>query len=81
MVCGNFILTEICKPCLFLSLFEFAQLSIPYRLAHFQKTSIREKAREKRPAKKYRVLKPLRFQDPVLVDGTGLEDLCFENMR
>ena len=30
MVCGNFILPEICKPCLFLCLFQFAQLIVHY---------------------------------------------------
>ena len=30
MVCGNFILPEFCKPCLFLYLFQFAQLILPY---------------------------------------------------
>ena len=30
MVCGNFILPEFCKPCLFLYLFQFAQLIVPY---------------------------------------------------
>ena len=30
MVCGNFILPEFCKPCLFLCLFLFAQLIVPY---------------------------------------------------
>ena len=28
MVCGNFILPEACKPCLFLSYFQFAQLKL-----------------------------------------------------
>ena len=31
MVCGNFILPEACKPCLFLSSIQFAQLILPYR--------------------------------------------------
>ncbi|MGL0866352.1 hypothetical protein ACSTB5_11885, partial [Faecalibacterium duncaniae] len=31
MVCGNFILPEFCKPCLFLCLFLFAQLIVPYQ--------------------------------------------------
>ena len=30
MVCGNFILPELCKPCLFLCRFQFAQLIVPY---------------------------------------------------
>ena len=30
MVCPDFILPEICKPCLFLCLFQFAQLIVPY---------------------------------------------------
>ena len=30
MVCGNFILPEACKPCLFLSSIQFAQLILPY---------------------------------------------------
>ena len=30
MVCRNFILPEFCKPCLFLSFFQFAQLIVPY---------------------------------------------------
>ena len=30
MVCRNFILPEVCKPCLFL--FQFAQLIVPYLL-------------------------------------------------
>ena len=30
MVCGNFILPEACKPCLFLSAIQFAQLILPY---------------------------------------------------
>ena len=30
MVCGNFILPESCKPCLFSRLFQFAQLILPY---------------------------------------------------
>ena len=32
MVCGNFILPEFCKPCLFLCLFLFAQFIVPYLL-------------------------------------------------
>ena len=31
MVCCDFILPEICKPCLFLSSFQFAKLILPYR--------------------------------------------------
>ena len=31
MVCRNFILPETCKPCLFLSTFQFAKLILPYR--------------------------------------------------
>ena len=31
MVCRNFILPEICKPCLFLSTFQFAKLILPYQ--------------------------------------------------
>ena len=30
MVCRNFILPEFCKPCLFLSSFQFAKLIVPY---------------------------------------------------
>ena len=30
MVCRNFILPEICKPCLFLFTFQFAKLILPY---------------------------------------------------
>ena len=30
MVCRDFILPEICKPCLFLSSIQFAQLIVPY---------------------------------------------------
>ena len=30
MVCRNFILPETCKPCLFLSTFQFAKLILPY---------------------------------------------------
>ena len=30
-LCGNFILPEICKPCLLLFGFQFAQLIVPYR--------------------------------------------------
>ena len=30
MVCRDFILPEICKPCLFLSVFQFAKLIVPY---------------------------------------------------
>ena len=30
MVCRNFILPEICKPCLFLSTFQFAKFILPY---------------------------------------------------
>ena len=30
MVCRDFILPEFCKPCLFLYLFQFAQLIVPY---------------------------------------------------
>jgi putative transposase len=30
MVCRNFILPEFCKPCLFLSYFQFAQFIVPY---------------------------------------------------
>ena len=30
MVCRDFILSEICKPCLFLSSFQFAKLILPY---------------------------------------------------
>ena len=30
MVCGNFILPEFCKPCLFLCPIQFAQLIVPY---------------------------------------------------
>ena len=30
MVCRNFILPEACKPCLFLSFIQFAQLIVPY---------------------------------------------------
>ena len=32
MVCRNFILPEICKPCLFLSTFQFAKLIVPYQV-------------------------------------------------
>ena len=32
MVCRNFILSEICKPCLFLPFFEFAQFIVPYQV-------------------------------------------------
>ena len=35
MVCGNFILPEICKPCLFFYLFHFAQLILPYHFHPF----------------------------------------------
>ena len=31
MVCRDFILPEICKPCLFLSSIQFAQLIVPYQ--------------------------------------------------
>ena len=31
MVCRNFILPETCKPCLFLSTFQFAKIIVPYR--------------------------------------------------
>ena len=30
IVCRDFILPEICKPCLFLSFFQFAQFIVPY---------------------------------------------------
>ena len=33
MVCRDFILSEICKPCLFLSSFQFAKLILPYPMA------------------------------------------------
>ena len=32
MVCGNFILPEVCKPCLFLSSIQFAQLILHYQI-------------------------------------------------
>ena len=32
MVCRDFILPELCKPCLFLSFFQFAQFIVPYPL-------------------------------------------------
>ena len=35
MVCRNFILPEVCKPCLLFSLFKFAQFILPYPLNHF----------------------------------------------
>ena len=31
MVCRDFILPEFCKPCLFLSTFQFAKLIVPYQ--------------------------------------------------
>ena len=31
MVCRDFILPEFCKPCLFLSSFQFAKIIVPYR--------------------------------------------------
>ena len=30
MVCRDFILPEFCKPCLFLSSFQFAKIIVPY---------------------------------------------------
>ncbi|MGL0866513.1 hypothetical protein ACSTB5_12760, partial [Faecalibacterium duncaniae] len=41
MVCGNFILPEFCKPCLFLCLFLFAQLIVPYQSIRSTRSSIR----------------------------------------
>ena len=38
MVCRNFILPEICKPCLFLCLFQFAQFILLYRIFYLQGT-------------------------------------------
>ena len=32
MVCGYFILPEICKPCLYFIFFQFAQFIVPYHL-------------------------------------------------
>ena len=47
-LCRNFILPEICKPCLFLSIFQFAQLILPYPVAKYcfqseQKISVLKK--------------------------------------
>ena len=38
MVCRDFILSEICKPCLFLSFFQFAKLILPYPTAYAAST-------------------------------------------
>ncbi len=34
MVCRDFILPELCKPCLFLSSFQFAKIIVPYQSIH-----------------------------------------------
>ena len=36
MVCRDFILPEFCKPCLFLSTFQFAKLILPYRIRRYR---------------------------------------------
>ena len=52
MVCRDFILPEFCKPCLFLSSFQFAKIIIPYRpeiidITVFLKSSVSPFAPEK----------------------------------
>ena len=42
MVCRNFILPEICKPCLFLSTFQFAKFILPYPALRKSKSFIPE---------------------------------------
>ena len=49
MVCRDFILPEFCKPCLFLSSFQFAKIIVPYlafRVTPAEAKKIREKVRQ-----------------------------------
>lgn len=75
MVCGYFIIPECCKPCLFLSIFQFAQLIIPYpcsaERADAQPGETRLLARDK----------PSRFSYVILISSPQWPGLPRANQR